>query len=106
MIYTINELKDRITPVAIKHGLPAVFLFGSYARGEARDDSDVDLLVDRTGTALRGLYALCGLSLELEDAVEKSIDLIYTSTLEQECTKKQSPHFINTINNEKIKIYG
>ncbi|MDR0548074.1 MAG: nucleotidyltransferase domain-containing protein [Deltaproteobacteria bacterium] len=106
MIYTINELKDRITPVAIKHGLPAVFLFGSYARGEARDDSDVDLLVDRTGTALSGLNALCGLSLELEDAVEKPIDLIYTSSLEQGCTKKQSPYFINNINNEKIKIYG
>jgi predicted nucleotidyltransferase len=106
MIYTITELKDRIRPVAIKYNLPAVFLFGSYARGDAKDDSDVDILVDRTGTTLRGLNALCGLPLELEEAIEKPVDLVYTSTLGQECTKKQSSIFIDNINREKIKIYG
>ncbi|MDR3294725.1 MAG: nucleotidyltransferase domain-containing protein [Clostridiales Family XIII bacterium] len=35
-------------PIAIKYQLPTVYLFGSYARGEATDDSDVDILIDRT----------------------------------------------------------
>ncbi|MDR1395400.1 MAG: nucleotidyltransferase domain-containing protein [Deltaproteobacteria bacterium] len=106
MICTLDELKKLIAPIAVKYGLPAVYLFGSYARGEAKEDSDVDILVDRTGTSLKGLNALCGLPLEFEDAVGKPVDLVYTSTLEQECTKKQSPWIIESIDKDKIKIYG
>ena len=54
MIYTIDEISSRIRPVAEKYHLKAVYLFGSYARGEARDDSDVDLLVDLSGADLSG----------------------------------------------------
>ena len=57
MIYSIEQIKERIEPVALKYGLPAVYLFGSNAKGEATEDSDVDILIDRTGTALRGLFA-------------------------------------------------
>ena len=45
--YTIDEIKAITTPVAIKHGITRMSLFGSYARGEANDDSDVDLYVDK-----------------------------------------------------------
>ena len=46
MIYTVEEIRRRITPVAVRHRLKAVYLFGSYARGEATDESDIDLLID------------------------------------------------------------
>ena len=46
MIYSIHEIQQRIAPVVKQYGVKAVFLFGSYARGEAREDSDIDLLVD------------------------------------------------------------
>ena len=55
MVYTIDEITARITPVAEKYGIPAVYLFGSYARGTATEDSDVDLLIDMTGVR-RGLH--------------------------------------------------
>ena len=60
MIYTIDEISSRIRPVAEKYHLKAVYLFGSYARGEARDDSDVDLLVEvhRRGSFRRGSFRL------------------------------------------------
>ncbi|MDR1085032.1 MAG: nucleotidyltransferase domain-containing protein [Deltaproteobacteria bacterium] len=105
-IYTIKELKDRISPVAVKHGLPAVYIFGSYARGEAKENSDIDILVDITGTKLVGLLEMGGLYNDLEEAIEKSIDLLDNKTLEQECTKEESPWFIECVNKEKIKIYG
>ena len=35
MIYSIEDIKAIVTPIAQKHGIPAVFLFGSYARGMA-----------------------------------------------------------------------
>jgi predicted nucleotidyltransferase len=58
VIYTIEQLQEKIAPVARKYGLPAVYIFGSYARGEAADASGVDILVDKTGTQLRGLFAM------------------------------------------------
>ena len=38
MIYTIEEIRRRIAPVAVRYHLKAVYLFGSYARGEATDE--------------------------------------------------------------------
>ena len=63
--YTIDEIKKRITPVAQKYGLSAVYLFGSYARGEANENSDIDLLVDLTGSKVHGIL-LGGLYVDLE----------------------------------------
>ena len=63
MIYSIYEIQQRIAPVAKQYGVKAVFLFGSYARGEAREDSDIDLLVDTSGTNLRSLLSLGALYL-------------------------------------------
>ena len=51
MVYTTQELRRRIEPVARKYGLRAVYLFGSYARNEATEASDVDLIVDKIGRA-------------------------------------------------------
>lgn len=106
MVYTIEQLKDRIAPVALKYNLPAVYLFGSYAKGEATEDSDVDILVDKTGTALRGMFAMGGLYNDLSEAVGKPIDLVTTGALEQESTKERTPWFVENLNNEKVKIYG
>jgi len=106
VIYTIEEIKERIAPVARKYRLPAVYLFGSYARGEATEESDVDILVDRTGTELKGMFAMGGLFNDLSEAIGKPIDLITTGALEQECTKQRTPWFVENVESEKIKIYG
>ncbi|MGM9606129.1 MAG: nucleotidyltransferase family protein [Oscillospiraceae bacterium] len=47
-----------IQPIAEKYQIPAIYLFGSYARGTATDESDIDLLVDITGTSLTSLFSL------------------------------------------------
>jgi len=106
VVYTIEQIKERITPVAVKYRLPAVYLFGSYARGEATEQSDVDILVDRTGTELRGMFAMGGLYNDLSEAIEKSIDLVTTGVLEQESTKQRTPWFVEDLERDRIKIYG
>ena len=58
MIYTLDEIKKRILPVIEKYDIPAMYLFGSYARGEATEESDLDFLVDTAGTNLTSLLAL------------------------------------------------
>ena len=68
MVYTTSEIARRIEPVAIQFAIPAVYLFGSYARGQATEESDIDLLVDTTGTGLTSLLKLGALHCALEDA--------------------------------------
>lgn len=77
MIYDMNEIKRRITPVFEKYDVKAAFLFGSYARGDATDNSDIDIRVDTTGSSkLLGIFAESGLLIDLEDALEKKVDMI------------------------------
>lgn len=44
-VLTIDSIKEQIAPIARKYGVDSIYVFGSYARGEATGDSDVDLLV-------------------------------------------------------------
>jgi predicted nucleotidyltransferase len=65
--------RDAITRIAERHGATQVRLIGSVARGEARPDSDVDLLVTwREGT---GLLDQAALKLELESLLGRRVDI-------------------------------
>lgn len=46
MVYTIDEIKDKIIPIAEQYNLSKVYLFGSYARGEADENSDIDIALE------------------------------------------------------------
>lgn len=72
MIYSQEQLSRLATPIAKKYHIPAVDLFGSYARGTARADSDIDLLIDTSGTEIKSLLQLSAVMLELETATGKS----------------------------------
>ncbi|MBR1805506.1 MAG: nucleotidyltransferase domain-containing protein [Selenomonadaceae bacterium] len=52
MIYTIDEIRRNVTPIAKKYGVKKLSLFGSYARGETDDKSDVDLIGDEISDRL------------------------------------------------------
>ena len=43
---TVEEIQKKVVPIAKEYELSRVYLFGSYARGTARKDSDVDLLIE------------------------------------------------------------
>ncbi len=47
MCYTIKEIQNKTAPIAESYGIKKMSLFGSYARGEATDDSDIDLFIDK-----------------------------------------------------------
>lgn len=44
-IFTIKDIENLVQPIAEKYKVKAIYLFGSYARGEADENSDLDFLV-------------------------------------------------------------
>ncbi len=103
--YTIEEIARRVTPVAQKYKLAAVYLFGSYARGEATEDSDVDLLVDLRGSVIRGLN-FGDLYNELETALGVSIDVVTSDSLQTPTTRRGQLHFREAVQRERKMIYA
>lgn len=63
MRYTVAEIKKIVAALAAQYGADRIYLFGSYARGDADKDSDIDLRTDKG--AIRGLQ-LGGLAADLE----------------------------------------
>ena len=85
---TISNLKSVIGQLANQYGAERVYLFGSYARGEETERSDIDLRIDRG--AIRGLQ-FAGLLGDLEDALGKKVDLIPTSGMDESFRKTIAP---------------
>ena len=103
-----EEIAAKIAPVARKHALRRVWLFGSRARGDARPDSDVDLLITREGSSVQSLLDLSGLWLDLRDALGTDLDLVTVEALEDELNRDRprTRRFRETIDREKVMVYG
>ena len=71
-ILTVDKIKSLILPILKKHDIKNCYLFGSYARGEAHENSDVDLLVDTDITGL-DFFKLIE---EIRTTLSKKIDLL------------------------------
>lgn len=94
-IYQIDDIKNIVAPIAQRYGAERIYLFGSYARGGASPDSDIDLRIDKG--AMKGMIALSALRIDLLDKFQKNIDLLTTESLDDD--------FLNMIMNEEVLIY-
>ncbi len=70
----IDTIKAHITPILDRYGIKHASIFGSYARGEAREDSDIDILVELPESFT--LLDFAGLKLDLEKSLGKTVDLV------------------------------
>lgn len=104
-MYTLDEIQRIVLPIAEKYRLPAVYLFGSYARGTATEQSDLDLLVDTTGTEIRSLLSLGALYNDLAEAFSIPVDLITINSLTQRTTMPSEEQFRDTVWKERVTIY-
>ena len=71
---TIDEIKQKTTPILKRHGITRAAVFGSVARGEASEKSDIDILVEIPRSY--SLFEFAGIKLALEDVLGKKVDLI------------------------------
>ena len=96
-IYSIEEIKRIVAPIALKYEVDRVFLFGSYARGKANGASDLDFVIDKG--RLRGLK-LAGMLGDLQDNFDKKVDLITSSSFSY-----NENNFKQNIEKEMIVVY-
>lgn len=104
MIYTLEEIRNRTLPIIQKYRIPAMYIFGSYARGQATEDSDLDFLVDTTGTDLTSLLRLGALYCDLENAFEKRVDLITVRSIMQNTDMASDIDFRNAVLRERVRM--
>ena len=95
MCFTMEEIKQKSIPLAKQYGVKHLGLFGSYARGEAGDNSDLDFLIS-TGK-MRGLLQYMGFVLDLEDAFGCHVDVV-TDGIEDQA-------FLNAIRKDEVILY-
>ena len=77
-IYSVYEIKLKLAPIAEKYEVNSILLIGSYARGDANSESDIDLVIEK-GKPMGFLFA--SMSLELEEIFGKKVDLLDIETV-------------------------
>ena len=90
----IQTIKKKIVPLLKKNGVVKAGIFGSYARGEQKKRSDVDLLIKQKGR--KSLLDLVRLERELEKKLGKKVDLLDYNGL--------SPYLKDRILEEEVRI--
>lgn len=95
MCYTLQEIKEKTIPVAITYGVQSLGLFGSYARNEATDESDVDLCVEKG--SIRSLLQYFSFVSELEKILGCHVDVVTTDI--------EDKVFLENILKERVLLY-
>lgn len=95
-VFTIKDIVRLVKPVAEKYGVKAVYLFGSYARGEADEDSDLDFLV--FGGENFKLTMIFAFAEDLRSILKKNVDVFEISEI------NKGSEFYNTIMKERLFV--
>lgn len=102
-VLSTEAIKLLVQPVARKYKIEKIYLFGSYARGEATAQSDIDLLVD--GPNRGGLFAYYDMLNAFEKYLGKKVDLVEQRAVERDMTRS-GRRFQEHIERDKVLIYG
>lgn len=79
MELNVNEIRKKIIPILQNYNVKKVALFGSCAKGQMREDSDIDVLIDiESDISLLGFIEL---QQKMEEALGRKVDLVEYITL-------------------------
>lgn len=95
-IFTIQDIKALVSPIAQKYKVREIYLFGSYARGDANESSDLDFLV--LGGENFKLTMIFSLAEELRDVLKKNVDVFEINEINQDSD------FYHTIMKERLLV--
>jgi|SRR3989344_295489 len=91
----LQRIAKIAVPILKKNGVVKAGIFGSYARGEAKKRSDIDMLI-RVEKKKFSLFDLIGLQQELEERLGKKVDLLTYKGL--------SPYLKDYIMKDEVRI--
>ncbi|OJU26937.1 MAG: hypothetical protein BGN92_11975 [Sphingobacteriales bacterium 41-5] len=95
---TIPQIKSVVSEFLKDKPVKAVYLFGSYARGEADENSDIDLLVDYDNSTTRvSFFDVIRLKIGLEEKLNRKVELVEERLMYHK--------FKQFIEDDKVKIY-
>lgn len=95
-VFTIESIISLVKPIAEKYQVREIYLFGSYARGEADVDSDLDFLV--YGGDNFKLTMIFALAEELRGVLKKNVDVFEINEINKDSG------FYNTIMKERLLV--
>ena len=95
-LFTIKDIKTLIKPIAEKYKVKEIYLFGSYARGEANENSDLDFLV--FGGENFKPVMIFSLAEDLREVLKKDVDVFEISEINQESD------FYHTVMKERLLV--
>jgi predicted nucleotidyltransferase len=78
---SILDVKKKSMSILKRYDVKKAAVFGSFARGEAKKRSDIDILIEFKNKSNKSLFDLVGLKLELEERLKKKVDLVEYSTI-------------------------
>lgn len=92
---SLPSITRKALPILRRHDIKRASIFGSYARGDAKTNSDVDFLIEYK-TKTKSLFDLIDLKFELEEALERKVDILTYNSI--------YPKFRDQILAEQIQI--
>ena len=101
-VLSIDAIRLMILPVVQKFSIDKATLFGSYARGDARAESDVDLLIECN--SINNMKDYLSLQEGLKRAIGKNVDIVMTDALQSENTRA-AKRLRENIERDKVIIY-
>jgi predicted nucleotidyltransferase len=78
----LHRIREMVGPLCERHSVARMEVFGSVAAGTAREDSDVDFLVEFLPGTLPGLLEMGGLKEDLEERLGRPVDLLSRTAVE------------------------
>jgi len=75
----LKKIKEKITPILKANNVSYCAVFGSFARGEEREDSDIDFVVNFNSP--KSLFDFAGIKLDLEEVLNREVDLVMKNNI-------------------------
>lgn len=94
----IKKMKQQLYQIAAKHGISNIYVFGSVARGESKDVSDVDFLIEMDENV--SAFGVGAFQYEVQQLLGTKIDVIPTFALNN--VKDQA--FVHSVRSDSVAI--
>lgn len=100
----ITQIKKLTEPVFKEYGVEKAYVFGSYARGDYNENSDIDIII--VAKNIRSLLIIGAILEALKQALQKEVDLIEEECFEENNMEDWEQEFYDNIKKERVMIYS